>query len=211
MGDNLRNRASRNFDRYLNNFLATGETRGLPDSRLTKEEWAQLNKSLIEIGVQLVPYTQNGSVYYWFTKSSRPSVFAHGREELENRLIEIIQHEYPNLPKIAILNILRSYNPTDDDMIYRMLRYKQDGKYTDVSQKEFEDAFYYAITSCANNIELINHDAIHNWNGIKYIDTHAVIYNLNEKWPKDRYINMDGKQHWTWFRYCGGNTPPPRH
>ena len=213
MDNNLRKRASQSFEKYLSNFLTKGETVGLPDSRLTKEEWAQLNKSLIEIGVQLVPYMQNGSMYYWFTKASRPmdkiNIFANGREKLENKLIEIIQQNYPNLSTVTILNILRSKSPTDEDMIYRMLRYKQDGEYTDVSQKEFEDAFYYAITSCANNIELINRGAIHNWNGIKYTDTHAVRYNLNEKWPQDRYINMDGKQNWTWFRYCGGNTTPP--
>lgn len=183
MDNNLRKRASQSFEKYLSNFLTKGETVGLPDSRLTKEEWAQLNKSLIEIGVQLVPYMQNGSMYYWFTKASRPmdkiSVFAKGREKLENKLIEIIQQKHPNLSTVTILNILRSESPTDEDMIYRMLRYKQDGEYTDVSQKEFEEAFDYALASCS------------------------------KQWPQGRHINMHGMQNWTWWRSCGGNTETP--
>lgn len=212
MDNSLRYRASKNFDKYLTEFLATGKSAGLPESRLTKEEWAELNKYLIEKGVQLVPNMYRGSMYYWFTKASRPTdkinVFNQGREELESRLIEIIQQKYPNLPKAAILNILRSDDPTDTDMIYKMLRYKQDGEYTDVSQKEFEDAFYYAITSCYNNIDLVNHGAVHHWDGIKYIDTHAVRYNPSEQWPVDKHIKMSGTQRWTWFRYCGGHTGP---
>lgn len=183
MDNGLRDRASKNFEKYLKDFLNTGNSAGLPESRLTKEEWVQLNKSLIEVGVQLVPHMQDGYMYYWFTKASRPmdkvSVWAHGREELENRLIKIIQQKYPNLSTITILNILRSGNPTDDNMIYRMLRYKQDGEYTDVSQKEFEDAFYYALESCS------------------------------KQWPQGRHINMHGMQYWTWFRSCGGSTEHP--
>ena len=71
MDNSLRYRASKNFDKYLTEFLATGETTGLPESRLTKEEWAQLNEYLIENGVQLIPRMYGGSMYYWFTKASR--------------------------------------------------------------------------------------------------------------------------------------------
>ena len=181
--NDLRNRASKNFEKYLNEFLTDRKNAGLPGSRLTQEEWTQLNKSLLESGVQLVPYTQDGRTYYWFTEASKPmdkiSIFAHGREKVENKLIEIIQQKYPNLSTNTILNILRSENPTNDNMIYRMLRYKQDGQYTDVSQQEFEDAFNYARTSCS------------------------------KKYSNGRYLNMHGWQHWTWFRFCGGNTEAP--
>ena len=206
MNTDLRNRASKNFDKHLTDFLTTGKTSGFPESRLSKEEWDLLNQSLIESGVQLVPHSQNGHVYYWFTNASRPvnktNVFARGRKELKNRLIEIIQQKYPNLSKITILNILRSDNPTDVDTIFKMLRYKQDGEYTDVSQQEFEDAFYYAITSCSNDTELINKGGLHNWNGIEYALTH----NMGKKKTQSKHISMSGLQNWTWFRFYDNGT-----
>lgn len=201
MDNKLRNRASKNFDKHLNDFLTAGKTSGLPESRLTPEEWKLLNRSLIESGVQLVPRMQKGNMYYWFAKASEQMnkicAFAHGREELENKLIEIIRQKYPNLSTNTILNILRSGNPTDVDTVFKMLRYKQDGEYTDVSQQEFEDAFYYAITSCYNDIELIDKGGLHNWNGIEYAFTH----DLHRKTPQSKYIGMSGLQDWTWFRF----------
>lgn len=212
--DNLRDRASTNFEKYLNEFLNTGETTGLPAQRLSQDEWKRLNSSLIEEGVQLVPYERAGIVYYWFARAGSPvdkiSVFANGKEALENKLIKILQKKYPNLSTIAILNMLRSDNPTDDNMIYRMLRYKQDGQYTDVSQQEFEDAFYYAMTSAYNGIEIVNRDKMHNWDGAdEFVTKHAIPYFPNEKWPTNRYIVMNGKQDWTWFRSCKGNIELP--
>ena len=50
----LKNKASQNFDRYLQEFLNTGTSNGLPVSgRLSRAEWEQLNVSLRNQGVEL--------------------------------------------------------------------------------------------------------------------------------------------------------------
>ena len=49
----LKNKASQNFDRYLQEFLNTGTSNGLPVSRMSRAEWEQLNVSLRNQGVEL--------------------------------------------------------------------------------------------------------------------------------------------------------------
>ena len=46
MANDLRSRASRNFKKYLDAFLLTGEAAGLPHERLSESEWKQLNEEL---------------------------------------------------------------------------------------------------------------------------------------------------------------------
>lgn len=63
----LRNRASSNFDQYLNDFKNTGRrTVLLPKERLTDAEWDALNQALESDGVRLRPGTQNGKLYMAF-------------------------------------------------------------------------------------------------------------------------------------------------
>ena len=61
----LRNKASQNFDKYLNDFLQTGSSAGLPASRLSKSEWDKLNEFLKPQGVQL---TARDNGYMYFTR-----------------------------------------------------------------------------------------------------------------------------------------------
>ena len=68
MSSELRKRASANFEKYMNLFLTAGQVYGLPASRLTTQEWAQLNDELKYSGVKLVPGTKGGVLYYWFSK-----------------------------------------------------------------------------------------------------------------------------------------------
>ena len=60
----LRNKASQNFDKYLNEFLQTGSSAGLPAGRMSKSEWDKLNEFLKPQGVKL---TESNS-YMYFTK-----------------------------------------------------------------------------------------------------------------------------------------------
>ena len=62
----LKNRASRNFDKYLRAFLDQGEVYMLPQERLTDDMWRELNKSLISYGVRLVPTNHKGAQYMMF-------------------------------------------------------------------------------------------------------------------------------------------------
>ena len=213
--DNLRNRASQNFEKYLQEFLQTGKSNGLPSGRLTNVEWARLNDDLKNVGVQLVPREYGGYLYYWFVKSdntqNKTDGFSVGKEEVKNKLIQTLKSQYPNVSDKAINAMIDTVkNGGNMDDIYSILRYKQDGEYNDVSPEEFDRAFHYAMKSAANGGELVNHGNLHYWpEGMDYIDNHDIRWDPDEKWPKDRFISMSGTQHWTWFRRCTGNTMPP--
>ena len=215
----LRTRASRNFEKYFNEFLhsAAEEGVGLPAARLSKMEWEQLNNELAKSGVVLKPREENGVLYYWFSRlnkiisektDNKNSVFKHGTENVFNLLLSQIRDKYPNLSDAAIIEMIKSRG--ESEKIYQILRDKQDGEYTDVSLHEFEDAFNYALRSAYNGVGLINDQGkIHHWpDSMEYIDSHSVRYMGDELWPGNRYIKMSGTQHWTWFRSCGGDTLP---
>lgn len=219
MSETLKNRASRNFEKYFNEFLQSGakEGVGLPAVRLSKTEWDQLNNELADSGVTLKPREKNGVLYYWFSRLQKTTPnktddmnpgFKRGTENVFNLLLSKIRDKYPNLSDAAIIEMIKSRGETEK--IYQILRYKQDGEYTDVSLQEFEDAFNYALRSAYNGAGLINDQGkIHHWpDSMDYINSHSARYMGDELWPGDRYIKMSGTQHWTWFRMCGGNTLP---
>lgn len=86
MPQELFNRASKNFDKYLQAFLDRGEVYMLPRERMTDEMWRELNKSLAAHGVRLVPTEQKGVKYMMF--SALPKQQAQGNEttaQLKNR------------------------------------------------------------------------------------------------------------------------------
>ena len=56
----LRTTASAHFDEYLNQFLQTGQSSGLPAERMSPEQWKQLNAQIANQGVELFETTQNG-------------------------------------------------------------------------------------------------------------------------------------------------------
>ena len=62
----LRNRASSNFDTYLNDFKETGRSTLLTYDRLSDAEWAALNRALEPDGVRLRLGRQNGELYMAF-------------------------------------------------------------------------------------------------------------------------------------------------
>ena len=63
----LRDRASKNFARHLDEFLTQGIQTGLPAERMSGAEWQRLNAELASKNVVLVPGYKNGVEYYWFT------------------------------------------------------------------------------------------------------------------------------------------------
>ena len=68
MSQELFNRASKNFNKYLRAFLNHGEVYMLPRERMTDEMWRVLNKSLAAHGVRLVPTEQKGVKVYHIAK-----------------------------------------------------------------------------------------------------------------------------------------------
>ena len=205
----LRVRASKSFEKYLNLFLTTGETTGLPHQRLSESEWEQLNAELKEQNVVLVPKEKDGYVYYFFSRPYKQNEFAAGQQKVETRLIQDIKEKYPSISEQAVKQILESKNLDSDD-IYKILRHKQDGQYNDVSKQEFENAFYYAMASAYNGIDIVNHASMHKWDGAdEFVEKYAIPYFPDDKWPTNKYIVMHGRQRWTWFRSCGGDTEQP--
>ena len=208
----LRKCASKNFKKYLDTFLLTGETTGLPHERLSKSEWQQLNEELKQEGVVLVPHEHKGYLYYWFEKYDKTKSFQTGKENVKSRLIEAIKKKYPGISDLTIQKILESKKSLDSDEVYNIIRYKQDGQYDSVSEEEFINAFIYALESASNKIELFEHSQMHKWSkeAEKYEQHH---YGRGEwdNWPETkRCIGMSGTQGWTWFRFCDciGKLPP---
>lgn len=67
---NLKNKASKNFEEYLNNFLSGTANRLLPKNRLSDAEWAQLNYELAKNSIEMIPRIQNGAEYMAFNRIS---------------------------------------------------------------------------------------------------------------------------------------------
>ncbi|MBQ2017548.1 MAG: hypothetical protein II208_03430 [Alphaproteobacteria bacterium] len=101
----LRNRASRNFDKYLHAFLERGESYMLPRERLTDEMWRELNKSLAEQGVCLVPTEHNAIKYMMFSPAQKPQMSSRGGTSTDDVLKPILgQYEtvsYQGVPAIV--------------------------------------------------------------------------------------------------------------
>ena len=195
----LRDRASRNFDKYLNTFLASGESAGLPADRLSDSEWLQLNGEMVAFGVKLEKrHHENGGWYYWFTHIEQPTPskvaqYNDARNDVINMLFDTIKAKYPNISNVAILEMINS-GGGDVQLLYQKIRFKQDGHYADVSEKEYNNACEYALARCSNSIKLFKSQQ----------------YPKPQSWETlGRDIKMDGRQDWTWFRSCRGNTLPP--
>lgn len=186
----LRNNASHNFEKYLDEFLQTGRSAGFPTSRLSDPEWEQLNSELATIGIKLIkrPHSKNGKTYYWFAhapqETNNTNKYNTAREDIINMLFDQIKAKYPNIANPTILEIINTRG-NDIDAIYDKLRYKQDGHYTDVSEQEYDIASQYALEHCNNNTQ--------------------------KTWEQlGRHIKMHSSQDGSWwFRSCDGNTVPP--
>ena len=216
----LRFKASKNFDKYMQELLTQGVSNGLPVERLTEEEWGQLNEEIKSFGVKLVKRQhRNGGMYYAFTKYEpelsdertvvdKARTFHQGTENAFNYLLGEIRNRYPNISDEAIINMIKD-GGKDTELIYEQLRYKQNGRYTGTTPEDLEDAFVFALQSSGNKNELISMAGIHNWNPEKYRNTSVLNMSIHKDNPYGRNIRMEGNQDWTWFRKCAGNKLPP--
>lgn len=210
----LRNKASSHFTIYLQDFLQTGKTMGLPVERLTPIEWKKLNDDLKSDGVVMVQRQyKNGHWYYFFAKLNptrdKTQAYQRGSENVINYLVREIKNKYPNIPETAVRNMIQTKG-IDSEEIYTQLRYKQDGIYTGTSKQDFEDAFAWALQTSGNRDELIDRALVHNWDPSIYINTSLLNVRYENLWGRpDRKIRMSGTQDWTWFRSCTGNILPP--
>lgn len=214
MNNLLRLKASRNFEKHLQEFLRFGEVTGLPVERLTEIEWAKLNEDLKSVGVMMVKRQhRNGNMYYFFSKYEEPlkkdkiKSFRQGTENAFNYLLGEIRNKYPNISDEAIINMIKD-GGKDIELIYEQLRYKQNGRYTGTTPEDLEDAFVFALQSSGNKNELISMAGIHNWNPEKYRNTSVLNMSIQKDNPYGRNIRMEGNQDWTWFRKCAGNKLP---
>lgn len=74
--DALLFRASRSFIKYMQDFIQTGKSVGLPAVRLSDDEWDAVNKKLLPYGVKLVLQYDDGNPYMWFERTTGSSVQA---------------------------------------------------------------------------------------------------------------------------------------
>lgn len=191
----LRNNVSHHFEKYLDEFLQTGQSAGFPTSRLNDQEWEQLNTELATIGIKMEKrqHSTNDGIYYWFTRTSKKAnntdKYNSARQDIINMLFDQIKAKYPNISNPTILEIINTRGD-DVDAIYDKLRYKQDGNYTDVSEQEYNAASQYALEHCNNTTQ----------NNL-----------IPKTWEQlGRHIKMrTSKDGSWWFRSCDGNTVPP--
>ena len=211
----LRNRASKNFEKYLDACIKHNESAGLPVARLSDAEWETLNQELAPLGVKLVKgqSRDNGAWYYWFTRTepqssqTKANIYHQAREDIVNMLFDKIKKRYPNLADPTILEIIESRG-TSTTLIYQKLRYKQDGHYTDVSEQDYNRACEYALMRCSNSTYPAHNN--HSWNPRKWGQPH--VSSVPDSWKKlNRDIRISNRQDWTWFRMCSGATLPPIH
>ena len=66
MSDELKNRASKRFNQYLQDFKTNGTPIALPRERLNDAEWEELNQIIMDQGVALAPTIINGHEYMEF-------------------------------------------------------------------------------------------------------------------------------------------------
>ena len=205
--NDLQKRASKSFEKYLRNFIDNGVVVGLPADRLSESEWKLLNLELMSMGVKMVKYqsSKDNKWYYKFNVRQKVDSYNRGREDVVNMLFDAIKKKYPNISNVAILEMINSKG-VDVGLIYNKLRFKQDGHYADVSETEYRNACQYALEHCNDIDELRGIPGVHNWNPKEW---HIKAKAQPQNWMTlGRHIRMSGKQGWTWFRRCSGNTVP---
>ena len=210
MSSELRKRASANFEKYMNLFLTTGQVYGLPASRLTTQEWAQLNDELKYSGVKLVQGIKDGVLYYWFSqyqKQDKKNGFENAKENVRQKLFRLIKQKYPNLADDTIIKIINAGDDTDE--IYELLRHR-DNAYHGVSKQEYHRALHYMLMSSKNKLDMLTNADYHRW---KPDDSDWDCENRTVRgrnWPHDMWFYTEGfYQGWTWFRRLRGNTRAP--
>lgn len=210
MSSELRKRASANFEKYMNLFLATGQVYGLPANRLTTQEWARLNDELKYSGVKLVPGIRDGVLYYWFSKyqkQDKKNGFENAKENVRQKLFRLIKQKYPNLRDDTIIKIIDAGDDTDE--IYMLLRHR-DNAYRGVSEQQYHRAFHYALMSSKNKLSILSDAPMHMWvpDDSDWACENKSLRGRN--WPHDMWFNTEGfHQGWVWFRKLRGNTKVP--
>ncbi len=206
----LRRRASANFDLYLQEFLTKHTVMLLPAERLHDDEWTQLSNSLHDQGVQLLKTKRNNSDYYSFAtyKNTHVTDALHqGTDNVHEKIIAKIRERYPNITyETAKKMITEAYGV--EQLIYTLLRHRTNA-YADTSNyDDFEAAFAYAMKTAINKYGIMNNPQKHQWNRrwdekeIADFNNRIDVLWRSEPtiWHSNNHILMQGVQGWTWTR-----------
>ncbi|MBP3398016.1 MAG: hypothetical protein J6K82_03735 [Alphaproteobacteria bacterium] len=96
MSDELKNRASKRFNQYLQDFKTNGTPIALPRDRLNDAEWQELNQIISDQGVTLEPTVIDGHEYMEFRILIIPVGYekAPSKQEIFNRGLDKLASDY---------------------------------------------------------------------------------------------------------------------
>jgi len=159
----LRSKASKNFEQYLDLLLTSGESRGLPSFRMSDDEWQKLNEELKPRGVKL----EKVDGYMWFRKIVTQKDLARATDNLKEKLFKELKAKYPNIPDKNLRTIVEL---DDADAIYYYLRHVMPGdEYLHPTAEEYESAkMWHRGHGVAGGVESVVYDN-YNWYCRRYV------------------------------------------
>ena len=137
----LKNRASKSFDKYLNALLNGTDVYMLPKERLSDREWRELNDLLSEKNVKFVEKMERGVPYMQFSKTNNHGEFKRATAKVKVMQFNAIRNKYPYLSDSVIQEIVDNQDNISPGEIYNMIRHTK--KKYNLSQAEFNKAVAY--------------------------------------------------------------------
>lgn len=101
--EELKSKASKNFEIYMNAALEGRTDYPLPASRMTKQEWQELNKLLEDKGIKLLEFEHgDGKSYMHFIKTEKKKTFEKAAKNIatsqpqnsDDIIIEIVENNF---------------------------------------------------------------------------------------------------------------------
>lgn len=140
----LKNRASKSFDKYLNALLNGTDVYMLPKGRLSDREWRELNDLLSEKNVKFVETIERGVPYMQFSKTNNHGEFKRATAKVKVMQFNAIRNKYPYLSDSVIQEIVDNQDNISPGEIYNMIRHTK--KKYNLSRAEFNKAVAYGET-----------------------------------------------------------------
>ena len=140
----LKNRASKSFDEYLNALLNGTDVYMLPKERLSDREWHELNELVKWKNVKFVEKMERGVPYMQFSKTNNHGEFKRATAKVKVMQFNAIRNKYPYLSDSVIQEIVDNQDNISPGQIYNMIRHTK--KKYNLSRDEFNKAVAYGET-----------------------------------------------------------------
>ncbi len=140
----LKNRASKSFDEYLDALLTGTDVYMLPKERLSDREWHELNELVKWKNVKFIETTERGVPYMRLSKTSNRATYKSATAKVKAMQFNAIRNKYPYLSDSVIQEIVDNQDNISSGQIYNMIRHTK--KKYNLSRDEFNKAVAYGKT-----------------------------------------------------------------